>query len=81
MIDIRIGNIFLKSFERFGILGLTRAKFQALFNVATCSNYAITNYVKFPVFHFFFERVNEGELKVLDIKYQKLTGLVELSFH
>ena len=45
----------------------TRAKFQALFNVATCSNYAITNYVKFPVFHFFWK----GEWgRIKGAKYQ-----------
>ena len=41
----------------------TRAKFQILFNLATCSNYSITNYVKIPVFDFFFEKVNNGHLK------------------
>ena len=30
----------------------TGAKFQALFNLATCSNYSRTNYVKFSVLHF-----------------------------
>ena len=40
----------------------TGAKFQTLFNLATCSNYSITNYVKFSVFHFF-ERGNKGNLK------------------
>ena len=28
------------------------AKFQALFNEATCSKYSVINYVKFPVFNF-----------------------------
>ena len=29
----------------------TGAKFQALFTLATCCNYSITNYIKFPVIH------------------------------
>ena len=44
----------------------TGAKFQALFNLATCSNYSRTNCVKFPKLHFF-ERVNKGELKMVNI--------------
>ena len=31
----------------------TGAQFQILFNLANCSNYSITSYVKTPVFHFF----------------------------
>ena len=58
-----------KKFSRmFWAIWTTGAKFQALFNFATCSNYSITNYVKFPVFHFF-ERVNKGELKMVNINY------------
>ena len=53
-------------FETFWTIWKTGAKFQALFNLATCSNYSITNYVKFPVFHFF-ERVNKGGLKMVNI--------------
>ena len=49
----------------------TWAKSQALFNLATCSNYSITNYVKFPVFHFF-ERLNKEELKMLNVNYSGL---------
>ena len=48
--------------EIFWMTWRTGTKFQALFNLATCSNYLITNYVKIPVFHFF-ERVDKGELK------------------
>ena len=33
----------------------TGAKFQALFNLATCSNYSITNYAKFAVIGFFWK--------------------------
>ena len=51
-------------YEIFWMIWRAGAKFQALFNLATCSNYSITNCVKFPVFHFF-ERVNKGEIKIL----------------
>ena len=54
--------------------------FQAFFSVANCLNYPITNYVKFPVFKFF-ERVNKGELKMVNIKYQKIAHFITLSFH
>ena len=54
--------------EIFWTIWRTGAKFQALFNLTTCSNYSMTNYVKFPVFHFF-EMVNKGELKMVNINY------------
>ena len=38
--------------EIFWTIG-SEYKFQALFNLATCSNYV--SYVKFPVFHFFWK--------------------------
>ena len=47
LIDVNKDNIFLKSFA----IQKTGATFQALFNLAT--NYSRTNYVKFPVLHFF----------------------------
>ena len=50
------------------MIWMTGTKFQSLFNEATCSNYSITDYVKFPVFHFF-ERKNKGELKMVNINY------------
>ena len=37
----------------FWIIWRTGARFQVLFNLATFSNYSITNYVKIPVSHFF----------------------------
>ena len=37
---------------------MTGTTFQVLFNLSTCSNYSITNYDKFPMFHFL-ERVNK----------------------
>ena len=46
------------------------AKFQGLFNIATCFNYLITSYVKISVFQFF-ERVNKGLLKMVNVNYQK----------
>ena len=52
--------------EIFWTIWRTGAKFQVLFNLATCSNYSVTNYVEFPFFHFF-ERVNKGVLKVVNI--------------
>ena len=52
--------------EIFWAIQKTGAKFQALFNLATCYNYSRTDYVKFPVLHFF-ERVNKGELKMVKI--------------
>ena len=38
--------------EIFWTIWRTGVEFQAQFNLATCSSYSITNYVKFPVFHF-----------------------------
>ena len=43
--------------EIFWAIQKTGAKVQAFFNLATCSNYLRTNYIRFPVLHFF-ERVN-----------------------
>ena len=54
--------------EIFWTIWRTGATFQGLFNLSTCSNYSKTYYVKFPVFHFF-ERVNKGELKMVNISY------------
>ena len=48
--------------EIFWTIWRTGTEFQALFNLATCSSYSLTNYVKFLVFHFF-KRVNKGEWK------------------
>ena len=64
MIDLSKGKIF----RNFGTLWGTGAKFQALFNLATCPNYLITNYVKIPVFHFF-EKVNNGQSKMVKVSY------------
>ena len=47
---------------------MTGAKFQVLFNLANCSNYSTTNYVKIPVFHFL-EKVKKGQLKMVNVNY------------
>ena len=44
--------------------------FFSFFNLPTCSNYSITNYVKIPVFHFF-EKVNKGQLKMVNVNHEK----------
>ena len=54
--------------EIFWAIQRTVAKFQALFNFATCSNYSRASYAKFPVIHFF-ERVNKRELTLLHINF------------
>ena len=46
----------------FWTIWRTGARFQVLFNLATCPNYSITKYVKIPVFYFF-EKVNKGQSK------------------
>ena len=56
------------SSEIIWIVSMTRSKFQAPFGLATCSNYLLTNHIKFPVFHFF-KRVNKGELKMVNINH------------
>ena len=60
LIDINKGNSFQESFG-----GL---RLQVLFNLATCFNYSVTNYVKIPVFHFF-EKANKGQLKMENANY------------
>ena len=52
----------------FWTIWWTGAKFQTLFSLAACSNFSITSYVKFPVFHFF-EKTNKGELRMVNINY------------
>ena len=53
--------------------------FQVLFNLATCSKYSITNYVKIPVFHFL-EKVNKRHLKILNFNSYKWPDLAVLSY-
>ena len=57
----------------------TEAKLQALLNLATCSNYLITNYDKIPAFHYF-QKVNKGYLKILNVKDEKLPDFSILLF-
>ena len=54
--------------EIFRTIWKTGAKFQVLYNLATSSNYLITNYVKIPVLHFF-EKANKGHLKLLNLNH------------
>ena len=63
----------------FRTIWRTGAKFQVLFNLATCSSYSITNYVNIPVFHFF-GKVNKAQLKMVNVEYQKWPDLAMLSF-
>ena len=46
----------------------TGAKSQALFNLETCFNYSITNYIKIPAFHLL-EKVNKEQLKMVNVNY------------
>ena len=55
----------------------TGATFLVIFYSVTFSNYSITNYVKIPMFHFF-EKVNKGQLKMVNIKYKKWLDLAIL---
>ena len=55
--------------EIFWTIQKTGAKFQTLFNLATCSNYSRTNYVKFQVLYLFWK----GEYGIIENgKYQLL---------
>ena len=50
--------------ETFSTIWRTGAMFQALFNLATCPNYSISNYVKISAF-----QVNKGQLKIVNVNY------------
>ena len=52
----------------FSTIWSTGARFQVLFNLATCSNHSITNYCKIPVFHFF-KNVNNRQLNMVNVNY------------
>ena len=52
----------------FWITWRTGAKFQVLFDLATCCNYSITNYVKIPLF-IFLEKVDKVHLKMVNVDY------------
>ena len=49
------------------------------FHLATCSNYSITSYDQIPVFHYF-EKVNKGHLKMVNVKYEKWPDFTILLF-
>ena len=49
---------------------------ESFLNLAT---YSITNFVRIPVFHFF-GKVNEGQLKMVNVNYSKWPDLAILSF-
>ena len=71
LIGISKDNIFLKSFERFGGLGLSCKSF---------SIYPLLQLlVKIPGFHFF-KNGNKGQLKVVNVNYEKMSELAILSF-
>ena len=59
LIDINTGKKFSGIFWTIWRSG---AKFQIFFDLATCSNYSITSYVKITVFQFF-EKVNKDSYK------------------
>ena len=50
--------------ETFPTIWRTGAMFQALFNLTTCPNYSISNYVKISAF-----QVNKGQLKIVNVNY------------
>ena len=56
----------------------TGAKFQVLSNLATYSNYLITNYIKIPMFHFF-GKVNKGQSKMVNVNFKN--GQISLDCH
>ena len=65
LIDISKDNI-LESLEQ-SLRGLELSS-GSFCNLDTCSNYSITSYVKILVFHFF-EKVNKGSWKMLNVNY------------
>ena len=69
----------IKFSEIFSKILRTGTRFQVLFNFATCSNYSVTNYAKIPVFHFF-EKVNKGQWKMVNVNYKKRSDFAILSF-
>ena len=57
----------------FSPIWKTGTKFQVLFNLATCPNYSITSMSRFSVP--FFENVNKGQLKMVNVNYWKWPDL------
>ena len=56
-----------------------RAKFQFHFNLVTCTDYSIINYIMILVFHIF-EKVNKGDLKMVNVNYNKWPELSLLPY-
>ena len=53
---------------------------EAIKPLPICYNYSVTNYVDFSVFQFF-ERVSKGQLKMVNVNYEKCTNLTMLPFY
>ena len=53
---------------------------EAIKPLPICYNYSVTNYVDFSVFQFF-ERVSKGQLKMVNVNYEKWTNLTMLPFY
>ena len=51
-----------------------------MFNLATCCNYSRINYLNILVFYIL-EKVNNGQLKMVNVNYQKWPDLATLSFN
>ena len=71
------GNIFLNSW----MIWRTGAKFQALVKLATCSNYSVTNYNKFPVFHFLLVKIVKSPYFAISLKSEKALELLSSLQH
>ena len=56
----------------------TGANSQVLFNLATCSNYSITNYIKIPLFNFI-EKVNKGHFEMVNVTWH--FKMVNVTWH
>ena len=76
MIYIRKDNHFQESFKK---IRWARAKFQFPFNLVTCTDYSIINYIMILVFHIF-EKVNKGDLKMVNVNDKKWPELSLFSY-
>ena len=64
LIDLKKCNNIEETFKQLEGLG----KVLGFSDLATCSSYSITNYVKILVFHFF-GKLNRGHLKIVNVNY------------
>ena len=64
----------------FWTIWRTGDKFQVLFNLATCYNYSITNYIKIPIFYFL-KKVNKGHLKMVNVNIKNGQILIYCHFN